>query len=355
MIDVPPNAFENPLPGVPLVESPFFGEIFTSDRFDVETLRIATELHEKGYAVVDFPEPDFDALAADVRAQLHEQFAWEEWRTRGPKREISLRIQDAWKTVPSVRRIAANETVIELLSALYGRRARPFQTLCFPTGTQQHFHSDAVHFSSHPERFMCGVWVALEDIHEDAGPLYYYPGSHRWPIYTNEQLGRCAVEIGVGTTQTVFEPLWRKLVSVHGVDRERFLAKKGQALIWAANLLHGGEEQRDMERTRWSQVTHYFFDDCLYYTPMNSDPFYGSVDYRAPVDITTGEVMEHRYVGRPINPELVETLRWRPPELPEGFDRELYLEANPDVARSGMDPEEHWWLYGVHEGRKLKP
>ena len=30
---------------------------------------------------------------------------------------------------------------------------------------------------------MCGVWVALEDITEDNGPLHYYPGSHRLPDY----------------------------------------------------------------------------------------------------------------------------------------------------------------------------
>jgi hypothetical protein len=46
-----------------------------------------------------------------------------------------------------------------------------------------------------------------------------------------------------------------------------FFACKGQALIWAANLLHGGSVQHDPARTRWSQVTHYYFRDCIYYTP----------------------------------------------------------------------------------------
>ena len=32
-----------------------------------------------------------------------------------------------------------------------------------------------------PEGFMCGVWVALEDMDMENGPLVYYPGSHKLP------------------------------------------------------------------------------------------------------------------------------------------------------------------------------
>jgi hypothetical protein len=43
---------------------------------------------------------------------------------------------------------------------------------------------------------------------------------------------------------------------------------KGQAVIWAANLLHGGSLQRDRSRTRHSQVTHYFFEGSRVFNPM---------------------------------------------------------------------------------------
>jgi hypothetical protein len=46
--------------------------------------------------------------------------------------------------------------------------------------------------------------------------------------------------------------------------------KKGQALIWHANLIHGGSKRRDRSKTRHSQVTHYYFEGCKYYTPMMS-------------------------------------------------------------------------------------
>ena len=52
--------------------------------------------------------------------------------------------------------------------------------------------------------------------------------------------------------------------------------KKGTALIWSANLLHGGGIITDHNRTRLSQVTHYNFDSCeYYYHPFFSIPNQG--------------------------------------------------------------------------------
>ena len=53
-----------------------------------------------------------------------------------------------------------------------------------------------------------------------------------------------------------------------GAKPVHFLPKKGQALIWDANLLHGGAPQTDRSLTRHSQVTHYFFEGCSYFTPL---------------------------------------------------------------------------------------
>ncbi len=66
------------------------------------------------------------------------------------------------------------------------------------------------------------------------------------------------------------------LVAARGVRVERFFAKAGQAMIWSANLLHGGDYHRDLVRTRWSQVTHYVFEGCACHTPPLSDPYAGS-------------------------------------------------------------------------------
>ncbi|CAN7431630.1 phytanoyl-CoA dioxygenase family protein [Paraburkholderia hospita] len=56
---------------------------------------------------------------------------------------------------------------------------------------------------------MCGVWTALEDIDEECGPLIYYPGSHKWPIYTNEHIGVRAED--KAQTGHQYGVLWREL------------------------------------------------------------------------------------------------------------------------------------------------
>jgi hypothetical protein len=345
----------NPLPGVPAVESPFFDQLFDPSATDPETLRVARDLHEQGFAVLDFPDPDIDAIADTIRRELHDTFDWDFWREQGHRQGISLRAQDAWRTSESVRRLACNPVMLELLGRLYGRRAWPFQTLNFPVGTQQHYHTDSIHFSSVPERFMCGVWVALEDIGEDNGPLVYYPGSHKWPIYTSEHIGQSLTDKGRTPTQAIFEPAWRALVEASGIAPRHFTAKKGQALIWAANLMHGGSPQKDASLTRWSQVTHYYFDDCSYYTPLLSDPPMGRIDFRELTDISTGQKVPQRYCGHDVPGSYIDACSsgalW---EALEAFEPYHYLKANPDVAESGTNAAEHFLRHGFRERRRLR-
>jgi hypothetical protein len=345
--------FQNPLPGVPSIESPFFDALFADA--DESTRQVARQIHQHGFAVIEFPDVDIDALSEAIKTELTPRFEGSAWDAFRAGQGADLRLRDAWRFSPHVRRIAANQHITALLSQLYGAKAWPFQTLNFPVGTQQALHSDAVHFNSVPERFMCGVWVALEDVTLDNGPLFYYPGSHRWPIYTNEHIGRCLSTLPARPSQQVFEPAWAALVQAHGAKREPFLAKKGQALIWAANLLHGGSIQLNRQATRWSQVTHYFFEGCAWYTPLFSDPFYGQIYFRKLTNIQTGQAMQQSYAGWPVPERFVDATRSAQPDGPYAFDAERYLAANPDVAQAGMDPLEHYLRHGHQERRHLHP
>jgi hypothetical protein len=328
------NDWVNPLPGVPDVESPFFEDIFSRKVGRPGWFEIAKAFRRDGFAIIDFPDDGFGRLASDVVSTLRGRFDLANWSGHS-----GLRLQDGWTEVEAIRALAVNADILTLLGYLYGRPAFAFQTLNFPVGTQQHFHSDALHFSSLPERYMCGVWVALEDTDGCNGPLVYYPGSHRLPIWKNEHIGR--VPDG-HSSQVVYHDMWVDLMRVEGIAPVEFHARKGQALIWAANLFHGGKQQIDRKRTRWSQVTHYLFEGCNYYTPMDSDESTGRIEFRSVLDIATGRT---RSGSRVTSAHAA---------LPEGFDLARYLELNNDVRAAGVDAAEHYLNYGRFEGRRWR-
>src|SRR5438309_4115144 len=114
------ETIQNPLPGVPAVESPFFDQLFTPKNTDATTLRAARDLHEHGFAVIDFPDDEVEVLADTIRRELHDEFDWDYWHAEGHRKGISLRVQDAWRDYEAVRRIACNRKLIDLLSRLYG-------------------------------------------------------------------------------------------------------------------------------------------------------------------------------------------------------------------------------------------
>ena len=291
---------QNLLPGIPLIESPLFETLAVTMGLTEGELRIGRDLRQYGFAVLDFPDPELDARVERIKLNLGPHYGIDFADPESDKTIGERRIQDAWKTDPDVHAIASNSQVMALLSKLYGRTAFPFQTLNFPVGTQQAAHSDIVHFSSLPVGFMCGVWLAMEDITADAGPVFYHRGSHRWPGMSNTLIGRRGFGSDLASAQDPFGDAWHAIVEAEGSQPEAFLARKGQALIWCANLLHGGSHQMDPRLTRWSQVTHYYFDDCIYYTPAFSDEALGELQLRDICSISDGSPKPNLYFGQDI-------------------------------------------------------
>ncbi|MDA1371560.1 MAG: phytanoyl-CoA dioxygenase family protein [Proteobacteria bacterium] len=227
--------------------------------FQLTTAQIRN-FQDKGFVTVDFALDGklLDTIVAKV-GPLYE-------RSRGGQLLSGTRIQDAWKQVDEVRQVAVNDRVAAALEQLYGRKPLPFQTLNFPMGTTQPAHSDTIHFNSVPKGFMAGVWVALEAIDADNGPLIYYPGSHKLREYSMQSFG-------LGTTHVhypEYEQRIRELIQTNKLEPEYGIMQKGTAFIWHANLLHGGAPQKDPTRTRHSLVTHFYFAGCKYYTPLYS-------------------------------------------------------------------------------------
>lgn len=294
LMDIPADA-------APAERSGFAGPWFMSPRFEQELEerglsdeqeRLVRDFAANGYLVLDDTGlDDFDAVADRITAEL------------GPLHEGGRynRVADAWGTSADVRAIAGAPKIIELLRLLYGRRPVPFQTLNFWKGTQQKTHSDAIHFHCFPKHLMCGVWTALEDTDDRNGALHYYPGSHLLPDVEYVDLG---LKPGKNFYPR-YEAYIEELIEAQGLPKEKPFLKRGQAIIWSANLLHGGDTITDPDSTRISQVTHYYFEGCSYYTPLRSDMARGRIFFRRIVDVTTGKLEPARIDGRRIPVPLV--------------------------------------------------
>ena len=258
----------------------------------------ARALARDGVAVIDPHIPDFDAVAAEVIRETTKLLPG-----RG-------RLQDAWRKIDAVRAVATNAHVLKLLRFAYGRKALPFQTLNFSVGTQQKTHSDTVHFDCFPRHFMCGVWLAYEDTDPGNGALHYVPGSHRLPILALEDfgIGRSRYLRGNGAYERYEQALTAYLASMD-LRTESMPIRKGQAVVWTANVLHGGGPILEQGRTRFSQVTHYYFERCLYTQPLWSDLHGGRVMYKKVFDIAEDRYAPSWYNGRPFRLPLEAHLR----------------------------------------------
>lgn len=282
---------------LPWTESPFFEAELSKSTLSDADKAFVKKFADDGYVIFDIGIDD--KTINNIIDDLAPRFA--------KITDNNYRIQDAWKFNESVRRVATLEVVLNKLRLLYQREPFPFQTLNFPVGTQQDTHSDMIHFNSIPHRFMCGVWVPFEDIDETNGPLHYYPGSHKLPFYD-------MIDIGLNASETAemkrsimayahnYVNFIQQMIEALGLKKEVLKIRKGQAMIWSANLLHGGEKILRAGASRHSQVTHYYFENCMYYIPLLSDIAINKLYLKDLTNIITGERVKNTYFGRNVNP-----------------------------------------------------
>lgn len=281
---------------LPWVESPFFEEILEQKNISEADKKIAADYNRDGFVVLPniIPEELVEAVKKDmVEKGFNPEYPITTQRD-------NVRIQDLWEVSDPAKKLAAFQPVLDKLEMLYDREVIPFQTLNFIRGSNQRAHSDTIHFSSLPARYMCGVWVALEDITEENGPLFYYPGSHKLMEYNFSHIDNVP---GASSYDKYidYENFMQKIISVNKFEKKVFLAKKGDALIWSSNILHGGTPVIREGSTRFSQVSHYFFKDCFYYTPMMSNMVTNELFIRNHLkNIRTGELVKQTYNGKEI-------------------------------------------------------
>ena len=203
---------------------------------------------------------------------------------------LNNRIENAFLQSDAVKCVACNKYILEFLENYFDESVFPFQTLNFERGSGQKLHSDFYHFASSEFSKMVGVWIALENINNDSGPLLVCPFSHKLPYIFPED-----IKLKAGSKKepyqfySEYEYHIENLVKERNLETKKVTLSKGEILVWHSNLIHGGSSVLNKNATRLSQVTHYFTKGHFYFSPISSKRNFLFRSYRMPHNIMTGK------------------------------------------------------------------
>ncbi len=160
----------------------------------------------------------------------------------------------------AARHLSLSRAPCEFLQHVFQDAPAVIQSLTFWRGSEQLAHLDYPWVCVQTKLpYLAASWIPLEDIHADAGPLAYYPGSHKSGIIPPFDWGRGSLIMEKDSVRTVtdFTNYLAEQVEKLNLKKETFLPKRGDVLIWHGSVLHEGTAVKDKLRTRRSYVTHY--------------------------------------------------------------------------------------------------
>lgn len=173
-----------------------------------------------------------------------------------------LRVVNFHLSSGAAANIGCNPRLMAILDFLLGDEASVYSSLYFEHGSQQPIHRDSPFFETFPRNLFFGVWVALEDISVDAGPLMYVPGGHRFecdPHRIYDAVAACmpAAQRSALINEALEQYYGEVIRAASGVGAPVVVAlKKGDVAIWHPQLPHGGSPATDPGLTRRSMVFH---------------------------------------------------------------------------------------------------
>jgi ectoine hydroxylase-related dioxygenase (phytanoyl-CoA dioxygenase family) len=177
------------------------------------------------------------------------------FKLEGKTDPYQRRIIESHAVLPEVRDAFASPRIVAFLEAIFGEPAVLAQSIIFQVGSEQPLHRDTTFVRFENPLSMVGCWIALEDVRFGSGALSYVVGSHRMPDFPYSNGKKDGMEVHP-------DELHRSLMWVveesdsRGLSKQLFHPKKGDALIWHADLAHGGSPITDPQLTRKSLVGH---------------------------------------------------------------------------------------------------
>jgi ectoine hydroxylase-related dioxygenase (phytanoyl-CoA dioxygenase family) len=145
--------------------------------------------------------------------------------------------------------------VLRFLTQIYERPPVVFLTRTMRKGSEERLHFDTGGLTLTEPLSLANSWLALEDVRPFSGEFHFIPGSHHIP-----ELLHFGTDKGhKGDYDEHYRILMTalRMCEERGLKAETFMAKKGDMLIWHADLMHGALWIQDRQRTRKSLVAHF--------------------------------------------------------------------------------------------------
>lgn len=184
-------------------------------------------------------------------------------RDNGKDAAIGYRTGTAYCENEEMKNLALYSPLTNILSSLIGEPMGLSLCLTNWQSTERNWHQDDYLNPSEVNGHYLAVWIALDDIHPDAGPFEFVPGSHKWPVMRGEKVRALLPEsqrndpFWPWKTQKLVSDLFEAEIEKRGAKTEKWAGKKGDVLIWHSWLAHRGSKPENPELLRKSLIVHY--------------------------------------------------------------------------------------------------
>lgn len=173
--------------------------------------------------------------------------------------------QDAtpYMRVPELLDLCTYEPLSQVLEEILTEPAGLHLNLTGWVSTERDWHQDHYLSPNHVGSFYAAVWFALDDIHPDSGPFEWVPRSHKWPLLSAEKIraqipeDRRDLPSWPKDSEAVLTPVIERKIALNGVAPKRFLAKRGDVLLWHARTVHRGSVAKVPGMERKALIAHF--------------------------------------------------------------------------------------------------
>ncbi len=162
-----------------------------------------------------------------------------------------------------LRDICLYSPLMEVMKLLIGEEMGLHLNLTGWVSTTRDWHQDDYLNPPFVNSWYAAVWMALDDIHPDAGPFEFVPGSHKWPLLRRdlvwnymEQEETLKPDWPI-VSEKICVPAFEDYIHRTNSKVETFLGKKGDVLIWHGRLAHRGSLAKNPNLARKSLIAHY--------------------------------------------------------------------------------------------------